>query len=99
MTLPADVAILSPPLGCLHQFGSVDLKGASSIWGTVRSPMVPNQDYRMDGEGYQSVKCPRCSLQCDPCVTVHYHATVVLPLTEIQVSCSEQPPLSPDSVP
>jgi hypothetical protein len=35
MMRPAHVAITWPPLGRLHQFGSVDLEGASSIWATA----------------------------------------------------------------
>jgi hypothetical protein len=45
----ADVAIIWP-LGCLHQFGSTDLEGALSVWGTGESLVAPNQDYREVGE-------------------------------------------------
>jgi hypothetical protein len=45
-----DVAVAWSPFGCYHQFASVDMESAFSIWGTGGSPMVPNQDYREDGE-------------------------------------------------
>jgi hypothetical protein len=75
-----------PPLGCLHQFGNVDLEGVSSILGTGGSLMVPNQDYKEDREVSPSDKCSRCSLWCEQCVARHYCATAVFPVTAIQVS-------------
>jgi hypothetical protein len=54
--------------------------------------MVSNQDYREDGEESPNAKCSKGSLWCKQCVARHYHATAVLPVTAIQVSCSEQPP-------
>jgi hypothetical protein len=92
MMCPADVAIAGPHLGHLHQFGSVDLNGASSIWGTDGRQMVPNQDCREDGEESPSAKCSGGSLRCEQCVARHYHATAVLTVTAIQVSCNKQPP-------
>jgi hypothetical protein len=87
---PADVAIAWPPLGRLHQFGSINLEGATSIWETGGSPMVPNQDYREDGEEPPSAKCSGGSLRCEQRVDGHYRATAVLPVTAVQVCCGEQ---------
>jgi hypothetical protein len=59
MMRSADVAIALPPLGRLHQFGSADLKVLLQFGGTDGSPMVPNQDYRLHGDGSPSAKCSR----------------------------------------
>jgi hypothetical protein len=53
----ADVAIASPPLGRLHQFGSIELEDTSSICGRVGNLVVPNQEYKEDGEEYLSARC------------------------------------------
>jgi hypothetical protein len=50
------------------KFGSVDLKGVASVWGTGGSPMVPNKYYREDGEESPSAKCSRGSLWWSVCV-------------------------------
>jgi hypothetical protein len=53
----ADIAIAWHPFGRLHQFGNVDLEGASSNWGTGGSPTAPNQDCREDGKECSSANC------------------------------------------
>jgi hypothetical protein len=98
MMRTADVAIASPRLGSFLQFGSVDLEGASSVWGIGGSPMVPNLDYRDDGEESSSAKRSRGSLWCQQCVAGYQRATAVLPVAAIQVCCANSL-LCPVSVP
>jgi hypothetical protein len=78
----ADIAIASPPLGRLHQFGSVDLQGVSWIWGKVKSPIVPNEDYSKEGQESPSAKCSRGSLRCRQCVAGHHRAMAALQIEE-----------------
>jgi hypothetical protein len=78
---PADVASLDLLLD-VFMFGSADLKSASSIWGTCGSAMLPNQDYREDGEESPSAKCSRGSLRCKQSVAGHCSATAVLQIEE-----------------
>jgi hypothetical protein len=54
--------------------------------------MVPNQDYRKDGEESPNAKFSGGSLWCKQCVAGYYHTTAVLPVSAIQVSFGKQPP-------
>jgi hypothetical protein len=44
--------------------------------------MVPNQDYKEDGEESPSAKGSRGSLWCEQCVARHYCATTVFQTEE-----------------
>jgi hypothetical protein len=60
--------------------------------GTDGSPLMSNQESREVGDVSPSAKCPRGSLWGEQCLAGLYRATAALPVTEIKVCCTKQPP-------
>jgi hypothetical protein len=61
--------------------------------------MLPNQDFREDGEESSDEKCSRVSLRCEKRVAGHFPTTAVLPVTAIRVFLRLTAFLGPVSVP